>query len=44
MQFCRARPTQQDDIELTPMVSQSQPEAGHSRLAENKEYPEAQSV
>ncbi|OAX31973.1 WD40 repeat-like protein [Rhizopogon vinicolor AM-OR11-026] len=40
----RARSTQQDDIELTPMVSQSQSEAGPSRLPENKEYPEAQSA
>ncbi|OJA12193.1 hypothetical protein AZE42_03937 [Rhizopogon vesiculosus] len=29
---------------LTPMVSQSEPEAGPSSLPENKEYPEAQSA
>ncbi|OJA17040.1 hypothetical protein AZE42_03574 [Rhizopogon vesiculosus] len=40
----RARSTQQDDIELTPIVSQSQAQAGPSRLAEHKEYPEAHSV
>ncbi|OJA19262.1 hypothetical protein AZE42_07101 [Rhizopogon vesiculosus] len=29
---------------ITDAVFQSQPEAGRSRLAENKEYPEVQSV
>jgi hypothetical protein len=33
MHFCRVRLAQQEDIELTPMASQSQPEAGPSRLA-----------
>ncbi|OAX36948.1 WD40 repeat-like protein [Rhizopogon vinicolor AM-OR11-026] len=34
---------QQEDIALTPMASQSQPEAGPSRLPDSKEHPGVQS-
>ena len=43
MQFCRVRLAQQEDIELTPMASQSQPEAGPSCFARGARHRQAQS-
>ena len=41
--FCRVRFVQQEDIGLTPMSSQSQPEAGPSRLPDSKAHAGGQS-
>ncbi|OJA14175.1 hypothetical protein AZE42_11037 [Rhizopogon vesiculosus] len=38
----RVRIIQEEDIGLTPMATQSQPEAGPSRLLENEEHTGAQ--
>jgi hypothetical protein len=43
MHFCSVRLAQQEDIELTPMASQSQSEAGPSRPVSGARHREAQS-